>query len=593
MSIKSSSGVQGLRAMFEQGNTETSPPSRSRSPAGDSTTSTPSRPVSKVRTSFISVDKGGVGLLPELRKTSTNESRPSMDGAQDEKPLNGSLDGPKINGEKKVPAIPTSDPFTDEIRSTPKNKISSLSDPAARRTVEPGQESTGNPDKPVMAGEEAPSDLLPGDPTSSEAVSGGSALGSDAQDLGMILKGSPFLEEPREKSSIQEGQKHPSAKPALTTQPKHMAPKVGTNEKPKGNPKDPSPPSKTKTVSKPSVEKPVNGISRSNPEKALKSPGTPWSPKPLSSSAQEPKPKLAATHQPTSTAPKPKPKLDNSQPATKRVPEKPAEKTATKPPTRTSLASSRSLKPTSSGNTAKPAASANTTSTKPAPAPSNPKSSTIMTNPSKPPFTKPHPKSPTRPVRLPASATAPTAASAAKLDNNDVKGPVPVAASRPKPTSSTQKKPPRASLPARSAPMPDRPARSQPRASMVSTTSSRPGDDGFLARMMRPTQASKSKTHDKVEVKSPPRAAAMKPAAKPKRISEGSEKENEKEKKKDGEAVDGEATTGDEVVSSQRYSTATVEEEKNEKVQQDVNEPLVPKANNSPELQQSVAATTQ
>ncbi|PWY78515.1 hypothetical protein BO94DRAFT_537705 [Aspergillus sclerotioniger CBS 115572] len=52
--------------------------------------------------------------------------------------------------------------------------------------------------------------------------------------------------------------------------------------------------------------------------------------------------------------------------------------------------------------------------------------------------------------------------------------------------------------------------------SRVSNTSSRPLDDSFLARMMRPTASSASKTHDKVEVKSPPRPT--KPARAPRRV---------------------------------------------------------------------------
>lgn len=184
MSLKSGSGVQGLRAMFEQSNNETSPPSRGRSPAGDSITSNPSRPVSKVRTSFVPVDTSGAGLLPELRKTSTTESGPAMDGAQDEKPLNGSLNGPSVNGDNKASSIPTSDPFTDAPKSAPKTDTVPTPGQDGTRTVQPGQESTGNPDKSTTAVEEAPSELLPGDPSSSQAVSGGSALGSGTLALG-------------------------------------------------------------------------------------------------------------------------------------------------------------------------------------------------------------------------------------------------------------------------------------------------------------------------------------------------------------------------------------------------------------------------
>ena len=74
--------------------------------------------------------------------------------------------------------------------------------------------------------------------------------------------------------------------------------------------------------------------------------------------------------------------------------------------------------------------------------------------------------------------------------------------------STTRKQPSRPSPPAHS-------GNERPH-SRVSNTSSRPLDEGFLARMMRPTASSASKTHDKVEVKSPPRPA--KPARAPRRV---------------------------------------------------------------------------
>lgn len=43
----------------------------------------------------------------------------------------------------------------------------------------------------------------------------------------------------------------------------------------------------------------------------------------------------------------------------------------------------------------------------------------------------------------------------------------------------------------------------------MSNTSSKVVDEGFLARMMRPTASSASKAHEKVEVKSPPRSSRV------------------------------------------------------------------------------------
>jgi len=43
----------------------------------------------------------------------------------------------------------------------------------------------------------------------------------------------------------------------------------------------------------------------------------------------------------------------------------------------------------------------------------------------------------------------------------------------------------------------------------VSTAGSKAPDEGFLARMMRPTASSASKTHEKVEPKTPPKKTAI------------------------------------------------------------------------------------
>lgn len=54
----------------------------------------------------------------------------------------------------------------------------------------------------------------------------------------------------------------------------------------------------------------------------------------------------------------------------------------------------------------------------------------------------------------------------------------------------------------------------------MSTAGSKAPDEGFLARMMRPTASSASKTHEKVEPKTPPKKTATS-KAKMKRESTG------------------------------------------------------------------------
>lgn len=121
------------------------------------------------------------------------------------------------------------------------------------------------------------------------------------------------------------------------------------------------------------------------------------------------------------------------------------------------------------------------------------------------PKTKPSSKSPTRPVRLPASLITPTAASAARTGTlARSQSHVNLRSSPKAELGKTLSRKPSTLRPDTSRlanhTIPDRPR------SRVSTTSSRaPGEESFLARMMRPTASSASKMHDKVEPRSPPR----------------------------------------------------------------------------------------
>lgn len=139
-----------------------------------------------------------------------------------------------------------------------------------------------------------------------------------------------------------------------------------------------------------------------------------------------------------------------------------------------------------------------------------------------PPKTKPRPKSPTRPVRLPAAAMATTASSAAKLgDALPIRSPSRASVATTSkatsaigrtPSNNTRKPSSRPSLPAQPAP------NQKPR-SRTSMASMKAPEGSFLARMMRPTQSSASKTHEKVEAA----PAAKSQLVKPKRKSDGSE----------------------------------------------------------------------
>lgn len=151
------------------------------------------------------------------------------------------------------------------------------------------------------------------------------------------------------------------------------------------------------------------------------------------------------------------------------------------------------------------------------------------------PIAKTRPKSPTRPVRLPAGATAPTASSVAKLGDvppsrspsrasaanaakpSTLHGERPAAVSRDlaSRTGANPRKSSRPSLPAAST------TNQKPKA-RVSTSGGKVPEGSFLARMMRPTQSSASKTHEKVEHGSPPSKSNL---ARPKRKSSGADGE--------------------------------------------------------------------
>ena len=129
------------------------------------------------------------------------------------------------------------------------------------------------------------------------------------------------------------------------------------------------------------------------------------------------------------------------------------------------------------------------------------------------PNSKPKPKAreATKPVNLPSHLTAPTASYRAKHESESAPASKTTnlrasTTSRPKPAP-TAKPTSRTSL-----------APSQRPSSRASQTSARrstaPSDGSFLERMMRPTAASSSKTHDKFEAKSPPRQKAAAPRPK-------------------------------------------------------------------------------
>ncbi|KAI0512950.1 hypothetical protein F5B22DRAFT_612786 [Xylaria bambusicola] len=408
------SGVRNLRAMFEQKGDGLPDRGRSPGPGGfgsDSPSASP-RPLSKVRTSFVAVEKDGrIGLRREPSEDSVSvSSRRKFSNDTDttsERPDIFSdkmtSTAPPFKTNLSHEAIPESPSQDTPVKSTPKKDLKG-----------PPVEPNANPDK-VIDEEEPRTKMLASNPTESSATRlGGTVLN---EGIGDALNGTPS----------------PTTK-AKTAGPTKPA---------------------AKTVAPISTAKTTI--------KATKSPLTT---------------KAANGKEPIKPA--------NSSTATKKAT---ATTTATK-----------------------------TATSKPAP---------INLAPSSTGFVKPKVKSPTRPVKLPSTLTTHTASSAQKQGNGSTapgarqtlsrasgnaqhlsvdptshRSPSRNSVSTTGTTTKTLKHKPstvgRSSRPSLGPP-PKPEAKTQPATKRESQV-----DEGFLARMMRPTQSSAKKTSDKAPL-TPPR----------------------------------------------------------------------------------------
>ncbi|KAL8997916.1 MAG: hypothetical protein Q9169_002909 [Polycauliona sp. 2 TL-2023] len=520
----SGKGFADLRAKFENKN-DTSPPSRGRSPAGQDNVKGSGR---KIRTSFVSVERSGQmsPSIDQRESMGSNEDQNSVtEGAKD---LTAATDVEDANGPKTNGVATASDKQEDGQES-----LNGQDKPDAAKNVGDGtldlEEAVGtdavNPDKPTTAGgDDAPS-MLPSDPKDAETVSGGAALAPKGQSLGTLLKGSEFEAEKEssktsspKKSPQKSPQKSPKKAPAPTNpstpvekardSPKSTPAKAAGTSNVNGSPKAKPATPRLSTASRPlapSAAKPAKSPS-SAPEDT-KTPVTETasaSPIGSKSSSKQPHEKSASPRQHT-------PKQSRDAP-------KPAEKERQKPTVPKPSRLSTNTKPTQSAGpgVSKPNGAVATGASK-KPAPRSPNA------------VKPKPRSPTRPVRLPGAATASTAASSAKNGSTLPPRPESRAATSnpskpstlnkatgskgpPKPTAANPRtKAPRSSLPASTIEQKPKP---KPRTSIASIKA--PGND-FLSRMMRPTTSSASKTHEKVEQKTPPKKRV---SSRPKRISD-------------------------------------------------------------------------
>ncbi|KAL6920235.1 hypothetical protein FSST1_004261 [Fusarium sambucinum] len=447
------SQVKNLRAMFEnKGDTS---PERGRSSGastpvqGTSVVSESPRPLSKVRTNFVAIEKDGrIGLQRDpSHESSVSRRRLSMD--TDAESVSTVPDKPSASLED---ALRGNKPFFQEdIPESPRLPI----DPPKTPTEQMGavtDEPSVNPDKQIDKEEESPS-LLPAEPALIEPAPEEPAPEEPAPE-------EPAPEEPAPEAPKKENkEKKPEA---VSTAP------AATNGKPKvGTVKELAPAAIVKAAT---------------PKKMTTARPTAISTK--AASTKPPAKSPSATKPPTSTTHKPE-----NKPTSKTVP------AAKKEPRQASVATSTATRP-----------AATTASKKPQPL----KPTTSDTG-----FVKPKPKSPTKPVQLPASLMAPTAASGAKTgrqaqqassQNLNVPARPGSRASATGTSASTGKtvkrQPSNVGRP--------RPSLGPPPKKPSDPTHARkeaPVDEGFLARMMRPTQASSSKTAEKVPTTPPKKTA--------------------------------------------------------------------------------------
>ena len=488
----SPSGVASLRARFESKDESTSPPSRGRSPAGSlSVTGDTPHPISKVRTSFISVEPSGqMGDLHAPEELGNKGHVLNCDGAG-EFTTNGEVGKPKTNGIDLNPQESTKKEGNMVEQNTPKSSPEKKDSTAPESPdLMDSAPPTANLDKPKSNAEEKAAAVPPSDTKEVAAASDSAAPNGEPIPLGSILKGSPFEQDASKGEASNAGETSASAEPAQSSEQQAPGPSTpningeskdaptqnaGLQSKAKTTPRPP--PGGKKSA--PQLVSSTRGKSEYKPQTST--PPAPSTPKNAATPSKQPiyktSPKAVASKEPEKEAPRDKGKTTVERPSRPSVgPKAPA--AAPKPP------SKPAKKPPSR---------------------------------SPPSLTKPRPRSPTRPVRLPSSATAPTAASAAKLDAATAA----TAKSRdrvPPNSTSVRQKPARTSLPAVSKPAENPKDKLKSR---LSTASSKPPEGSFLDRMMRPTQSTSQKTHEKVEAKTPPKKAN---GARPKRKSDASEK---------------------------------------------------------------------
>ncbi|KAK5132992.1 hypothetical protein LTR08_008279 [Meristemomyces frigidus] len=466
------SAVRNLRSLFENKAGDRSPDSRGRSRSGLPGDSEHSRPTSSIRANFVSVDRSGgmatamengVGAgTPELKRESSAGLRRGSFTATEGSDDGGLLDMRKTVSQEAdrreqdsnvAEAIPEA--AVESAADTPVVHASkAFGDDAVEDSPLAGKEEKepAHPDKSTSAAEETSGHIKSAEPTSEDAVSGGSALPpvqTDKRPNGHAVNAAKAQPTPKPKE-------HKTQTPAT----KSLDSAVGSTLK-----------TAQKSTAKPAPHGKPSPITIKSPAKLSASS--------IKSPANMPKSPLSAK----SVGPT---KTESPKSAPVRQPSKKASRSSLTAPTASSVAKA-------SGS-----------------------DRTISTSSKQSTSSKPKPREGTKAIDLPSRLTAPTAASRAKHDlagaapgsNGSTFNGKASTTSRPRPHTSSARPTPRSSL--------GHSKRPESRTSQVPRKPAAPADGSFLERMMRPTAASSSKLHEKTEPKSPPHVSKTAPPPKPK-----------------------------------------------------------------------------
>ncbi|KAF4553162.1 Hypothetical protein D9617_8g051760 [Elsinoe fawcettii] len=443
------SGVQNLRAMFEN---QEANAQRSSSPSGRSSVGEGERKVSKVRASFVSVDRPGD--LVDTTGAGDMSAESNGDNAVEKKDASTTSSALNVSDHVQAHTTPSEEPENTESK-TP--QITSVDTNSTKASVEAEQT------KPKES-----TSALNNTASIQEATSSSAAATESASKTSVL----PTKDVPAENSDkpTTSGEEEPG--PLKPAEPTNTATSAAVTSTPKSVTKKPS---RANVAAKDS---------------------TPASPAVRQNKADTPSKTLT---------PKTKPSLNFRQskgPASPAVSKAEVPKSPARPTTSDSKASEKSAsshKATSRGGRSSLTAQTASSAAKSKPGSSDP-SKNASNDKSLP--TRSKPRSPTRPMKLPSHLTAPTAASAARQDSNKaaaksgpiakVSGTSSVRSSLGDLKSSTHNAKNGLGRSNSTATRPNqRPAGSKP---VVA-------DEGFLARMMRPTASSASRAHEKPDSK--------------------------------------------------------------------------------------------